>query len=555
METQRSNADTASAVDTPAAGVDDGPGATADELAASLAGVWRTVLELDEIDDDSNFFELGGHSMLAALLISHCERTIGTVIPLQLVFDNPVFGDFVAAVQRYDDRQGPALPRLVAQGLRRAPLSLQQEQYLQLERALALPSVNNMVAVVEVGAHLTPDALQEGLDALVRRHPALRTAVRPDGEAEVQVVLPAAELPPVPCTVTDLGALPPERRAAMLRSRVMRQFLVPFDLAEGVLLRCQLFRNGADPDVLVLHLHHSACDGNCMGFVLDDLAASCVGRPLADPTPGDPEHLDYCRWQRDNLQELLDDSRAHWRRVVRTLAEDLVEPVEGRTGPTASYVRITAHLPVTETRHLRTWTAAGGLTEFSTVAAAAAVAVGRVCHRSRAGIGMMLDNRNHAGLERTVGSFALSSLMAVDLTGVEVARELVARVQDEHLEARRRTQLPLETLLAEPADELGVTPNDLIDLVVDFERVYRMNRPGRLPLSVGVDLGELLRMPLLGPRRTLTAVVQDDEQMALTIECVDEPAERAEARALLDATVQALADFAKGPDAPVGTGL
>ncbi|WP_176738407.1 condensation domain-containing protein [Micromonospora pallida] len=536
----------------PAAGVDDGPGSTADELAASLAGVWRTVLELDEIDDDANFFELGGHSMLAALLISHCERTIGTVIPLQLVFDNPVFGDFVAAVARYDDQQGPALPRLVAQGLRRAPLSLQQEQYLQLEQALALPSVNNMVAVVEVGADLTLDALQAGVDALVRRHPALRTAVRPDGDTAVQIVLPADGLPPVPCTEIDLGALSPERRAATLRSRVMRQFLVPFDLAEGVLLRCQVFRNGADPDVLVLHLHHSACDGNCIGFVLDDLAASCVGRPIADAAADDPEHLDYCRWQRDNLRELLDDSRAHWRTVVRALAEDLVEPVERRA--TASYVRLTTHLPVTETQQLRTWTAAAGLTEFSTVAAAAALAVGRVGDRSRAGIGMMLDNRNHAGLERTVGSFALSSLMAVDLTGVEVARDLVARVQDEHLAARRRTQLPLETLLAEPADELGVTPNDLIDLVVDFERIYRMNRPGRLPLSVGVDLSELLRMPLLGPRRTLTAVVQDDERLALTIECVDEPAERAEAQALLDATVQALADFAKGPDVPIGTG-
>jgi non-ribosomal peptide synthetase component F len=251
---------------------------------------------------------------------------------------------------------------------------------------------------------------------------------------------------------------------------------------------------------------------------------------------------------------MLEDSAAHWRTVARALAEDVAEPVGEQVRLSGRYVRFTAYLPVGETHRLRTWTAAAGLTEFSAVAAAAAVAVSRVCGRTRAGIGMMLDNRSQAGLERIVGSFALSSLMAVEVDPARTHREFVSGVQERHLTARRWTHLPLELLLAEPADELGVVPADLIDLVVDFERVYRMNRPGRLPLSVGVDLSELLRMPLLGPRRTLTAVVGEDERIALTVECIDDEAERRTAGALLDAVVGTLARFAAGPDEPLGVG-
>ncbi|MFG1610407.1 condensation domain-containing protein [Actinoplanes sp. NPDC049265] len=520
-------------------------------VTAALAEVWRTVLEVGEVDDDSNFFELGGHSMLAALLIAQCEKCLGTIIPLQLIFDHPVFRDFVTAALRYDER-GPSLPKLVPQGLSRGPLSLQQQEYLRLEQALGLP-VNNMVAVVKVGAPLALETLQAALDDLVRRHPALRTVFRGEPAGSEQVVLPIADLAPLSCTETDLSGLDSRRRTALLRSRVMRDHLLPFDLVTGPLVRCRIFRNGDEPDVLVLHLHHAAADGNCVGFLLDDLAAACAGRPLGSPRPDEPSHLDYCRWQRDHHEQMIDESGDHWRGVVRDLAENLAEPAMSGSALSASYVRFSVQLPITETHRLRTWAAAEGLTEFSSVAAAAAVAVGRLHRRERAGIGIMLDNR-HADMEHTVGSFALSSLMSVDVSGAPTPRDIIGRTQDSRLAARRWTHLPLESLLAEPTDELGVTPADLVDVVVDFERIYRMNRPGRLPLNVDIDLSELLRVPLLGPRRTLTALVQADGRMSLTIECVDDPREREDAGALLDATRDVLTRFANAPEEPIRPG-
>jgi len=516
-----------------------------------LAEVWRTVLEMDEIDEDSNFFELGGHSMLAAMLITQCERVVGTIIPLQLIFENPVFADFVDAVLHYDGMGGPAFPKIVPQGLSQAPLSLQQQDYLAFERKLRLPWVNNMVAVVEVGAPVALDTLRSALNSLVRKHPALRTAVRRHEGEDTQVLVPLDEVPAVPCAEIDLSELPPERRPAALRNRVRREHLVPFDLDSGIMVRCEIFRNGQDPDVLVLHLHHAACDGNCVGLIFDDLAVACAGRELPAAGPDAPGHLDYCQWQHENYDEMMGGSREHWRALVRELAADIAESDAPGPPPGASYARFSAHVPEADTHQLRTWVASDGLTEFSAVAAATALAVGRVLGRTKAGIGMLLDTRASTGLEHTVGSYAVSSLMSVDLGRVGTPRAFIARVQEGHLEARRWTQLPLDTLLAEPADELGADPSALVDVVVDFERIYQMNRPGRLPLSVGLDLNELLRMPLLGPRRALSAFVQEDGRLTLAIECIDDPAERAQAQELLAAAIDSLAFFATKPDTDI----
>jgi Condensation domain/Phosphopantetheine attachment site len=531
-----------------------GPGAVsvsvpdAGDVRQGLAEAWCAVLEMEEIEDGSNFFELGGHSMLAAMLISQCERVVGTLVPLQIIFEHPVFADFVEAVVRYDGTDGPALARIVSRGLDRAPLSRQQQDYLDFERKLRLPWVNNMVAVVEVGAPLSLGTLRSALGAVVRRHPALRTALRTEDGMDTQVLLPLDRVPDVPCAEVDLSALPARQRPAVLRTAVRREHMVPFDVDAGAMVRCQVFRNGEDPDVLVLHLYHAACDGNCVGLIFDDLAAACAGRELSAPDPGEPGYLDYCQWQHENLTEIMDSSGEHWRRLVRELAQDMDESDVPAPRPGASYVRLNAQLPGADTHHLRTWVAAEGLTEFSSVSAAAALAVGATFGKSKAGIGMLLDTRGSTGLEHTIGSYALSSLMSVDLADAGTPRGFIARVQESHLEARRWTQLPLEDLVAGPADELGVDPSALVDVVVDFERIYRMNRPGRLPLSVGLDLNELLRMPLAGPRRAMTAFVHDDGRLTLAIECVDDPAERALAEALLSATVGFLASFASGPD-------
>lgn len=49
------------------------------------------------IEDDTDYFEAGGHSFMATMIISRINSTYEINLPLRVLFDNPLFADFVAA--------------------------------------------------------------------------------------------------------------------------------------------------------------------------------------------------------------------------------------------------------------------------------------------------------------------------------------------------------------------------------------------------------------------------------------------------------------------------
>jgi amino acid adenylation domain-containing protein len=70
------------------------------ELERQIAGIWATVLRVEEIGIYNNFFDLGGHSLLAAQAVNAVSRALETEIPLRALFEAPILIDFANAVER-----------------------------------------------------------------------------------------------------------------------------------------------------------------------------------------------------------------------------------------------------------------------------------------------------------------------------------------------------------------------------------------------------------------------------------------------------------------------
>jgi hypothetical protein len=79
-----------------------GGGTTVAEL---VAEAWRDVLRCPGPSEQDNFFELGGHSLAAARVVSRLQPDVPATLTMRMLFDNPVFGDYVAAVVRLAERQ------------------------------------------------------------------------------------------------------------------------------------------------------------------------------------------------------------------------------------------------------------------------------------------------------------------------------------------------------------------------------------------------------------------------------------------------------------------
>lgn len=88
-----------------------GPRNAAEEV---MAGLWRELLRLREVDVHSNFFELGGQSLLATRLMSRVSRLFQVDLPQRVLFENPTIAQLtgylesLGATSRRGAPAGPA---------------------------------------------------------------------------------------------------------------------------------------------------------------------------------------------------------------------------------------------------------------------------------------------------------------------------------------------------------------------------------------------------------------------------------------------------------------
>lgn len=76
-------------------------GTALSELAAMA---WREVLRCPGPSHADNFFELGGHSVAGARVMSRLQPHVPGRLSLRVLFDHPVFGEFVVAITRLAER-------------------------------------------------------------------------------------------------------------------------------------------------------------------------------------------------------------------------------------------------------------------------------------------------------------------------------------------------------------------------------------------------------------------------------------------------------------------
>ena len=65
-----------------------GDGSIDSSFESVIAGIWKNLLGLPEISIDDNFFEVGGTSLLATILLTRVNKTLGRELPIAAVFEH-----------------------------------------------------------------------------------------------------------------------------------------------------------------------------------------------------------------------------------------------------------------------------------------------------------------------------------------------------------------------------------------------------------------------------------------------------------------------------------
>ncbi|MEU8512747.1 amino acid adenylation domain-containing protein [Kitasatospora sp. NPDC048722] len=431
----------------------------ADATEAALCRLFSDVLGLERVGVEDAFFDLGGHSLLVIRLVDRIRAALGVELSIRTVFETPTPAGLAAAVA-LGRRARPAVHP--AARPERLPLSFAQRRLWFLNE-LDGGAAYNIPYAARLSGALDVDALNAALADVVDRHEALRTVLPTEDGRPWQRILSGPEAR-TNLTVTDTT---PEALDAELAGESERVFRLTTEPA----LRARLFRLGPDEHVLLLVVHHVACDGWSLEPLLDDLAEAYGARrtgtaPAWPPLP--VQYADFTLWQRDLLgaeddpASRLSQQTEYWRRTLDGLPDQLALPFDRpRTGTVGLRG---GEVAVEVGPALHAALAAAARAHDCTVFMALQAAVAVVLSRSGAGpdipLGTATSGRADAALDGLVGFFAGTLVLRTDVSGDPTFAELLRRVRETDLGAYAHQDVPFETLVEalNPARVPGANP-------------------------------------------------------------------------------------------------
>ena len=197
------------------------------------------------------------------------------------------------------------------------PASHGQRALWFLNRSNPESAAYNVVFSARIRSGINLPALQRAFQALVDRHPSLRTSFYQESDYLFQRVHGYA---PVCFAVHDRAGV----ELGVLGKEVHASSVAPFDLQTGPLMRVDLYTRDSDDHILLLTVHHVAADGWSLFLLLDDLrrlypfecgrGAAPTSRPMHDV-------FEYSRWQENMLAG--PEGRAHEEYWLNQLRGDL----------------------------------------------------------------------------------------------------------------------------------------------------------------------------------------------------------------------------------------
>jgi len=421
------------------------------EVVAELLGAPPDVL-----DPDAPLLAVGLDSLAVVALQHRMETDFGVDLPLGAVLAGATLADVVVRIadghpQPVREAAGAGVSlRAVTSSL---PAVAEQEAPLPhgareiwLMQQLEPDNVKFVVAAaLRLPESVDRRALQGAVDAVVARHPALRTTFALRGDELVQVVRSDVRVVVGEHDVSDLddGAL--SRRLGAVVS-------TPLDLATGPLLRLDLYRY-ARGEVLLVRMHHIITDFWSSTIIAREVgafySAHAAGRELTLAPPR-ATFLDVSAWRRSVLADADRVARLerHWvaRLAGTTSAEPwprLALPLVERSG-TGGARSFTLSAALTE--RLRARAAAENVTMYVLLLAAFVTMLHRVTGQSDLVVGTPLAGRPRPEFADVVGCCTGTMVIRCGVADDEPFFALLERTRQQVIGALEHQDYPMALL-------------------------------------------------------------------------------------------------------------
>ncbi len=393
---------------------------------------------------------------------------------------------------------------------------------------------------------LSPGTLQQAFDSLAARHEILRTRYVLDAADPRQVVDPAG---PVDLAVTDRPGLDAAARDAAAVAFTEARAAETFDLAADHPLRVRLLRFAPDDHVLLVVMHHIACDALTRPLLLADLAALYRGEELPELPV---QYADYAAWAaRRQSGPDADRGLDRWRRELAGV-EPLALPTD-RPRPAVRTWGGATHgfdVPATTATALRKVARDGDATLFMVLLTAYQTLLGRYTGKRDVSVGTAVSGRTRPELRQMAG-YTYNTLVLRGRWSADPAfRDVLAANRTTVLDAFDHQETPFDRIAdeLEPERDLSTTP--LFQVMFDLASGEGADGPG-LPGITAEPVpaaSSIARFDL-----TLHLTERADGTLHGSLEYATALFDAATAARIAGHYTRLLAQIAATPDAPLST--
>ncbi len=364
-----------------------------------------------------------------------------------------------------------SIPRRTQEGP--VPLSFGQQQIWLLNQFMPNIPVYNECVTIHLPGPLDVPALEQSFNEFIRRHEAWRTSFPiVDGLPVQKIHAPTTMSLPM----VDLRHLSEAERQAEAVRLATEDARIPFDFAQGPLLRARLIGLGEQEHRLYLTLHHIIFDGVAIYQVfLPELRALyeafASGKPSPLPEPS-LQYADYAYWQREQLQgDILANQLGFWKQQLAGAPAALELPTDRPRPPVQTYHGSMQPFALSQrlTDELKALSHREGVTLYMILAASFQTLLYRYTGQEDILIGTATAGRNRAEFQKMMGFFLNTLVLRTNLSGNPPFRELLRRVREATIAAVTHEDTPFEYLVKELQPERNLAQNPLFQVLLTLE--------------------------------------------------------------------------------------
>jgi amino acid adenylation domain-containing protein len=465
-------------------------------LVSQLASKLR--VQPSEINIDLPLSRYALDSLAAIELTHYIEKELGVVLPMVSLLEELSIAQLAAQAftQLIEPAATPATSvDLFDEAVGGYPLSYGQRALWFLYQLAPDTSAYNIANAVRIHADLNTVALRNAFQALVNRHPSLRTTFSaPDGEPFQHV----NEFMEVSFRTEDATAWD----QATLDERMVAESHLSFDLERGPLLRITLFKQSALDHIMLLVVHHIAVDFWSLGVLLHELGALYEAEQngaSATLAPLTLRYIDYIRWQADRLAGSEGERMwAYWQEQLAGDLPTLNLPADRPRPAVQTYCGAsqTFKLNAEMTDGLTALARAHGATLYTALLAAFQVLLYRYSGEEDILVGSPTAGRAQAEFSNVVGYFVNPVILRADFSDDPTFDKFLDDARQTVLSALAYQDYPFNLLVERLQPDRDPARPPLFQVMFVLQKVPLLNEQGLASFALG-EGGEKIQLGCL----------------------------------------------------------